>query len=378
MKPQENEAKAEAAVAADEVRSNVSTDSGGAAENPVALIKEVRRTINAEETFTLAKDVFDLRCLIKSVYANRAQILRRLAIFNTVLSSVFTLLYVAFMVFLGVNKIVGYTSWVAVFSIIGVHVILTVTLIVFSLVFGLSANTKSVKKKKKLLTWLRFVVRFSSLVMGITAVIMALISGTSDVVAVALDTIALIIAIIFVILSLFPLIFGGLGGLARWLISPTKVKLKFSFVVLEWYQLLSSENAASKTIQRVSKNYLNDIGKCVDNVLIPTLGKKKVANINSSHLIALVNKVPESDRHITEGVIKNVFEYAMECGYISVDPCKEIQLQGSIEVEEKKKKVKTAQKTQKQKKPTLKERIGKKIGKKIVSSILGETSEDDG
>ena len=34
----------------------------------------VRHTINAEETFTLAKDVFDIRCLIKNVYNNRAVI----------------------------------------------------------------------------------------------------------------------------------------------------------------------------------------------------------------------------------------------------------------------------------------------------------------
>ncbi len=115
----------------------------------------------------------------------------------------------------------------------------------------------------------------------------------------------------------------------------------------------------------------------MDNVLLPALGKKKVANVNSGHLITLVERVPEGDRHITEGVIKNVFEYAMECGYIVSDPCKEIELQGSIEVEEKKKKAKAAQKTQKPKKPTLKERIGKKIGKKLVSTLLGDTSADE-
>lgn len=376
MKPQNNEKKEreipEAEDAAEETKPLEIK-----AETVETVIKEVRHTISAEETFTLAKDVFDLRCLIKSVYANRAQILRRLSIVNTILSSVFTLLYVGFMVFLGVNKIVAYTSWIAVFSIIGVHVLFTAVLVAFSLVWGINSNTKSVKKKKRVLTWLRLTVRISSLLMGITAVIMSLISGTSDVVAVALDTIALIISIVFVILSLFPLIFGGLGGLARWLISPTKVKLKFSFVVLEWFQLLSSENAASKTIRRVSKNYLNDIGRCVDNVLLPALGKKKVANVNSGHLITLVERVPEGDRHITEGVIKNVFEYAMECGYIVSDPCKEIELQGSIEVEEKKKKAKAAQKTQKPKKPTLKERIGKKIGKKLVSTLLGDTSGEE-
>ena len=148
MKPQSNEAKEreipEAEDAAEETKPLEIK-----AETVETVIKEVRHTISAEETFTLAKDVFDLRCLIKSVYANRAQILRRLSIVNTILSSVFTLLYVGFMVFLGVNKIVAYTSWIAVFSIIGVHVLFTAVLVAFSLVWGINSNTKSVKKKKR-------------------------------------------------------------------------------------------------------------------------------------------------------------------------------------------------------------------------------------
>ena len=42
----------------------------------------IRHTITAEETFTLAKDVFDIRCFIKNVYANRAVIARRLNIIS--------------------------------------------------------------------------------------------------------------------------------------------------------------------------------------------------------------------------------------------------------------------------------------------------------
>ena len=52
-------------------------------EAPAEEEKErvVRHTISAEETFTLAKDVYDLRSFFKSVYSNRAVIARRLNIF---------------------------------------------------------------------------------------------------------------------------------------------------------------------------------------------------------------------------------------------------------------------------------------------------------
>ncbi|MCM1438411.1 MAG: hypothetical protein NC131_04260 [Roseburia sp.] len=357
MKPREND------TAGEELDDELNSDGGV----PAATVKEVRHTINAEETFTLAKDVFDLRCLIKSVYSNRAQIKRRLGIVSTVISSVFTLLYVAFMVFSGVRKIASYTSQIIVYSIIGVHALMTIAVIIISVVWGVSVTTTKAKRRNKTLRLLRFIVRLTSLIMGITAVVMSIISGSGNAVAVAVDTVALIISIVFVILSLFPIIFGGLGGLARWLMSPTKVKLKFSFVVMEWYQLLNSENGASKAIQKVSKDYLNDIGRCVDNYLIPVLGKRRVGSINSTHILAFIDYVDEADKRITEGVLKNVFSYALECGYVSVDPCKDMQLEGSIEVEEKK---------AKKKRPSLKERIGKKVGRGIINSIFGETGKE--
>ncbi len=328
------------------------------------VIREVRHTITAEETFTLAKDVFDLRCLVKSVYSNRAQIIRRLNMFSTVLSAVFTFLYVMFMAFSGVMKIASYASQVVAYSIIGVHVVLTIALITVSLVWGSSATTKNVKRKNQIMRIFRFVVRVASLAMGISAVVMTMVSGTGDIISVAMDTVALIISIVFVIFSILPLIFGGFAGLARWLMSPTKVKLTFSFVVLEWYQLLTSESATSKTIQKVSKTYMDDISKCVDGYLLPVLGKRKLSSINANHIFAVVDRAPEEDRSVVEGVLKNVFSYALECGYIVVDPCRSMNLEGSIEVEKKKAK--------KAKKPTLKQRLTKKVGQGIINSIFGE------
>ena len=335
---------------------------------PVKEVKEVRRTISAEETFTLAKDVFDLRCYIMSMYSNRAQIMRRINIANTIISSIFTVLYVAFVVFSGIRKIVTYSSMMIVaYSVIGVNAALTLVLITLSVIWGTSATSRNIKRKNRTLRILRFVVRATSLAMGITAVILAIESGKSDTISVAIDMLALIFSIIFLLLSLLPIIFNGVGGFVKWLMSPTKVKLKFSFVVLEWYQLLNSDNGASKSVQRVSKNYLNDIGRCMDSYLIPTIGKKKVGNVDADRLNTVLERTPQEDRPIVEGIIKNVFDYAMECGYIRFNPCKHMNLAGSIEVEEKKEK--------KTKKLTLKERIGKKISKGIINSILNNAEE---
>ena len=68
-------------------------------------VREVRHTISAKETFTLAKDVFDLRTLIKNLYSNRAQIARRLNLIGTIFSVLFTILYAAFLLFSGIRKI---------------------------------------------------------------------------------------------------------------------------------------------------------------------------------------------------------------------------------------------------------------------------------
>lgn len=327
------------------------------------VVQDPRRVIHkisADEAFTLAKDVYDIRCLLKSVYANRAQIKRRLNFVGTIGSVVFTLLYVAFMIFSGITKITSLASQVIIYTIIGVYAALTIAVIVFSLVATRSSTTKNVKKKNNTLKILRYVTRVVSLIMGITAVVISAVSGADDSMSIALNTIATIVSIVFVIFSALPLIFGGFGGLARWLLSPTKIKRRFSFVVLEWYQLLISDNGNIKSVKKVSKEYVEDIGRIVDGNLLPSLGRKYIQTITVSNIYSALELVPEEDKAVTEGVIKNVFSYAEECGYVNVNPCKDMNLVGSIEVEEKPKKV------------SLKEKIGKKLGKGIINSIFGD------
>lgn len=322
--------------------------------------KKLIHKISADEAFTLAKDVYDLRCLLKTIYNNRAQIKRRLSFFGTICSVIFTLLYVAFMLFSGISKIASLASVVVIYTIIGVYAVLTVAVIVFSVVAMRSSTTQTVKKKSNTLKILRYVTRIVSLAMGVTAIVISAVAGADDSFSIALNTVATIISVVFVIFSALPLIFGGFGGLARWLMSPAKIKRAFSFVALEWYQLLVTDNVTNKTVRKVSKQYVDDIGRIIDGNLLPSLGKKKIASVTAENINAALELVSDEDRPVTEGVIKNIFAYAEECGYVTNNPCADMTLEGSIEVEEK------------TKKPTLKERIGKRIGKGIIRSIFGD------
>ena len=66
----------------------------------------IRHTINAEEAFTLAKDVYDIRNVLKNIYNNRALIGRRLNLLTLSVSLVFTVLYVAYILCTGLlNKL---------------------------------------------------------------------------------------------------------------------------------------------------------------------------------------------------------------------------------------------------------------------------------
>lgn len=323
-------------------------------------IREIRHTISAEETFTLAKDVFDLRCFIKSVYNNRAQISRRLNLLSTVFSVIFTLLYVAYMLFGGIFSKLSFGWEIAVYVILGAYAVLLALMVIFGVASDRNKSTKNIKKQNKALKFFRYTVRLASLAMGIAALAVSITSGTRDAIGIALDTVAVIISIVFIIFSAIPLVCGGFGGMARWLLSPAKIKRKFSFVVLEWYRLLVSDSTASKSTQKVSSEYIDDISRCVDTVLIPALGKKYMSNIGINQLYSAIGRAPEEDRAVTEGILKNVFAYAAECGYVAFDPCKDMGLEGSIEIIEK------------PKKEPLKSKIGKKVGKSILTKLLGD------
>lgn len=337
-------------------------------ENGAEEVKEkvnVRHTITAEETFTLAKDVFDIRCFIKNVYHNRAVISRRLNIVALLIGFIFTLLYAAYVLFVSFSQKLGLGREIFLIVLFGVYFVLLITLFIIFLCSSRS-NTKNVFKLKRALKIFKVLLRLASLAISITAIVYAVQSEALDY-SVAVDIVIIVFSIIMIILQLVPLLFGGTARLARWLISPVKIKYRFSSVVLEWYELLVSGTAEGGAVKKVSKRYFEDIGGVIDNYLIPVLGKKYITSIKPSNLINAANGAGESDRPVVEGVLKNVFAYATECGYVIFDPCRDLNFEGSVEEEEK------------PPKKTFKMRLlnyGLKKGKNMLEKFITEGEEE--
>lgn len=324
-------------------------------------VVNIRHTITAEETFTLAKDVFDIRCFIKNVYANRAVISRRLNFLTLTVSTVFMLLYSAYVLFSGLTKKLNFTYGVVLYAFLGAYAALFIVLITLSICSSRS-STKNVKKYKKVQKIFKLLVRLISLAISIAAIVLS--GGEAS--NVALDILIIIFSVITIIFQVIPLLFGGIGKLVRWLLSPVKVKVKFSKVILEWYELAVSGSAQGGAVKKVSKKYFNDIGAVIDNYLIPALGKKYISSITSSALVSVVARIDEKDKPVLEGVLKNVFAYATECGYVTFDPCKDLNFEGSVEEEEK------PQKT------TLKGKLlkmGEKLGKSMLDKYITGSSD---
>lgn len=323
-------------------------------------VVNVRHTITAEETFTLAKDVFDIRCFIKNVYANRALIAKRLNILTLSVSTVFMLLYSAYVLFSGFTRKLNLTYEIVLYSFLAAYAVLFIAFI--TLFLCSRSNTKKVKRYKKVLKVFKLSVRLISLAVSIAAIVLSGVESSN----VAVEIVIIIFSVITIIFQIIPLLFGGIAKLVRWLLSPVKVKVRFSVVVLEWYELAVSGSAQDGAVKKVSKKYFNDIGAVIDNYLIPALGKKYISSITSSALVSAVARIDEKDKPVLEGVLKNVFAYATECGYVTFDPCKDLNFEGSVEEEEK------PQKT------TLKGKLlkmGEKIGKSMLDKYITGSSD---
>lgn len=323
----------------------------------------IRHTITAEETFTLAKDVYDIRCFIKNVYNNRAVISRRLNWFTLIVSLAFTLLYVAYILFTGVFAKLHAGAEIALFCLLGVYGALVVLLVVTTCCAGRTA--KNAGKVKFFLKLVRLFTRLVSVAVAIVAIVFAKDETASSI---AFDTVLIVFSIITLVVQIVPLLCGGLGKLARWLLSPVKTKHTFSQVALEWYELtVTGGGSKSLSVRNVSEKYYERIGVCLDNSLIPMLGKKYVTAIKPVLVLNAVESVKKEDRELAEGILKNVFGYAAECGYVTFDPCRDLQLTGTLEEEKPKKK-------------TVKQRffgLGKKLGSSILNRYIDNVSDKE-
>ncbi|MDE6868964.1 MAG: hypothetical protein K2J83_07490, partial [Clostridia bacterium] len=330
--------------------------------------KVIRHTINAEETFTLAKDVFDLRCFLKNVYNNRAVIARRLNLFSLIVSLVFTVLYMAYIMLTGIIDKINTGGTILLYVVIGVYAAVFVIMLI-GIACGASAKTKSMKVIKKLLAICRLIVRLLSLGLTITALALLMQGGDFTAQHVAIDIALVIFSIFCLIIAIIPLIAGGLAKLSRWLLSPVKIKYHFSAVALEWYELVVTEDGEKKAVKKVSQKYHDDIGRCLDNYLIPLLGKKYVNSIKPATILRVAQGA-QSDKLLIEGILKSIFAYATDCGYVTFDPCKDLEFVGSIEEEEKPKtKIK-------EKFLRLGGKIGKSMIKKYIEKNIAEGKED--
>ena len=323
----------------------------------------IRHTISAEETFTLAKDLFDIRCIIKNVYANRAVISRRMNILTLTLSAIFTILYAAYVLFTALYKKLSFGLSITIYVLLGVYAVLFIALLIVFLCGG--SDTKHMQRTKRTLKVFKFLVRLLSIAISIIAIVFSTVGGEYAASHVAFDVIIIVFSIIMLIVQVIPLLFGGIGKLARWLLSPVKTKYRFSHVILEWYDLAVSGSAIKGSKRKVSSKYFEDIGTIIDNYLIPALGKKYINTIKPVTILGIVDRAEESIKPVMEGVLKNVFAYAVECGYVVFDPCKDLNFSGSVEEEEKKQKT------------SLKDKlfgVGKKIGKNMLEKYINDST----
>lgn len=323
--------------------------------------KKIRHTISAEETFTLAKDVFDLRTLIKNIYSNRAIIGRRINLVTFCVSSVFTMLYIAYVLYASLVGKLSLGTEITLYCLAGAYALVASALLVLTLI-SFKARAKNIKKLKSALKIIRIFARLLSISISIAAISLSKAEGPS--LNIALEIVVIIFSVITLIAQLLPLFFGGAAKFVRWLLSPVKIKMRFSAVAVEWYHLAITGQPLKGSERKVSKKHYEAIGEVIDGILIPAIGDKYITSVKSAHLIEIDEKCPAASRPVLEGVLKSVFAYAAECDYIVFDPCRDLHFSGSVEEEKKK---------------TFKDRImgvGTKIGKKVLDKYIAASSSD--
>ena len=324
--------------------------------------KKIRHTISAEETFTLAKDVFDIRTFIKNVYANRAVIARRINVITLCVSIIYTLFYATYALIKTIGADISFAHGVFVYALIGVYALVLIVLIILT-ILSARATTKSLKKFSLALSITRLIIKLLSIAMVISGIVLTAAGGSSY--SVALDIIIIIFSIISMIVLSIPLFFGGIGKFVRWLLSPVKIKYRFSVVAMEWYELAITGKPTKGAKTKVAKKHYEAIDSLIDGTLVPALGTKYINTIKPVTLLNLVENCPEEDRPVLEGVLKSVFAYATECGYVVFNPCRDLNFEGTVEEE---------------KKTTMKERFmgfGTKIGKKVLDKYIISSSDDE-
>lgn len=333
-KPTEESAVALATVSEETVPEE---DSSEKKQSRQSLIKTITGAVDtARNVGNFAAEVYN--DWIKPIRDNWPQIKRRMSVITTLISIIFFILYVPFLLFSKLSKDLSLGWDVALYVCIGVYVLTIIALLIVTLASGKSNSVAMEKKRKKISKIILFIVRLAALAIGITALIISAMEGSSDTQSAVIDTIAIIFAVMSIIFAAFPLIFGGIGGFVKWLISPAKIKFKFSFVVLEWYQSFISEHQIEKNMKKTAKKYGERIASCIDVYFLPALGDKYIKSVDDHAIAKMLDGVPAEDTNICEWITKRVFDFAEDCGYVDTNPCDKMELYGDISKENKVKK----------------------------------------
>lgn len=263
---------------------------------------------------------------IKPIIDNRAQIKRRWNGLVTAISVVFFLLYVPILLFTKISKGLSLGWDVALYTCIGVYVAAVLVMLAITIASGKSTSTQASKRWRKASGIVLFIVRIASFALSITAIV---VSGVGE--SAALDTVLMVLAITSIIFTSLSLIFGGAVGFFKWLISPAKIRRKFSFVVFEWKQTLDEgKREQDKKVKKAYAKNADRVAQCLDTYLLPAWGKAYIDAIDGDKILHILGTLPEEEKNICEWIFKDLFDYALACKYIANNPCDELSLEGDI------------------------------------------------
>lgn len=280
------------------------------------------------ETVKGVKSTFDevYTTWIKPIKDNWPHIKRRWNGLVTAISVIFFLLYVPILLFLKIAKGLSLGWDIALYTCIGVYVASVIVMVLITIASGKSTSTQASKRMHAASKIILLIVRIASLALSITAIV---ISGSGE--STALDTILMVLAITSIVFTSLSFIFGGVVGFFKWLISPAKIRYKFSFVAFEWKQSLDDgkRNQDKKFVKAYAKN-AERVALCLDNYLLPAWGKANVDTVNGDKIESILLAIPEEDKNLCEWVIKDLFDYALTCKYVANNPCDKVALTGDI------------------------------------------------
>ncbi|MGN0807064.1 MAG: hypothetical protein ACI4MN_01270 [Candidatus Coproplasma sp.] len=263
---------------------------------------------------------------IKPIRDNWPQIKRRWNALVTIVSIVFFLLYVPMLLFTKIANGLSLGWDIALYVCLGVYVVSFIIMIAVYIASSKSASTKASKRRKRAFKVIMLVLRIASVALSITAIA---VSGVSE--YIVLDTILLVIAITSIVFTSLSLVFDGLIGFIKWLVSPAKKRRKFSFVAFEWKQALDEgRREQNKKAKKAYDKNSARVAECLDNHLLPFFGKAYIDAIDGNNIKSFLETLPEDDKNVCEWVFKDMFEYAVICNYIKKNPCKGLGLSGDI------------------------------------------------